>query len=76
MNVVRKVKPHWQVYRLILICRRDTGPEKWGVMKNFSIYTDEFNALLVAAKMEGLTDKSQLKDITNASTTTTAASSY
>lgn len=75
---LRLMKAHWQMYRLILVCRIDlannVGPEKWGATKDYSFYTDEFNALLVAAKMEGLTNKSTLKDITDAiSNTTTAA---
>lgn len=58
---------HWDLYKLILACRIDTcnneGVLKWGHIKSYSIYTDEFNALLVAAKMEGLNSESKLKDI-------------
>jgi hypothetical protein len=59
------------------LCRIDNcnneGVLKWNQIKTYSIYTDEFNALLVAAKMEGLTSDSKLNDIkklyaTNATT--------
>lgn len=68
---------HWDLYKLILACRIDNcnneGVLKWNQIKTYSIYTDEFNALLVAAKMEGLTSDSKLNDIkklyaTNATT--------
>lgn len=63
----RQLTHFWELYRLILVCRIDScnhkGPSDWGSTKTNSIYTDEFNALLVAAKMEGLTSSSTVKDI-------------
>lgn len=62
---IRRAKPFWNLYRLAFACRlascNTTGPQKWNSTP--IEFSDEFNALLVVAKMEGLTGDTKLKDI-------------
>jgi hypothetical protein len=71
---LRNTRSEWDLYRLALACRiahsNRIGPEKWG-SKPIE-FSDEFNALLVVAKMEGVDHKTTLRTIHASRNTTTA----
>jgi hypothetical protein len=73
--LIRKIAKEWELYRLVFACRiahqNKHGFEDWGLVP--LEFSDEFNALLVVAKMEGLTGNTTLKDIHASRNTTTAS---
>lgn len=71
---LRNVRSEWDLYRLALACRiahsNRIGPEKWGSTP--IEFSDEFHALLVVAKMEGVDHQTTRKTIHANRNTTTA----
>jgi len=62
---MRRIMKEWETYRLIFACRLNNantkGPSEWGTTP--VQFSDEFIALLVTAKIEGVSGTTVLKDI-------------
>lgn len=65
MKIARDIMKEWETYRLIFACRLNNanakGPSEWGATP--VKFSNEFIALLVAAKIEGVSGTTVLKDI-------------
>jgi hypothetical protein len=64
-DLMRRIMKEWETYRLIFACRLNNantkGPSEWGTTP--VQFSDEFIALLVTAKIEGVSGTTVLKDI-------------
>jgi hypothetical protein len=64
-DLIRDIMREWETYRLIFACRLNNantkGPSEWGTTP--VQFSDEFIALLVTAKIEGVSGTTVLKDI-------------
>jgi hypothetical protein len=64
-DLVRDIMGEWETYRLVFACRLNNantkGPSEWGTTP--VQFSDEFIALLVTAKIEGVSGTTVLKDI-------------